>query len=115
MAWRDERGRYIFRYQDQEYGIGRLSALTVGMVAIALLSIADEFFDIGIFTLPFWAFALTILLPVMAIAYFGGARLERAFGVDDVRAATRPAKIGFILSALAVCTISLLAMLVAFN
>lgn len=95
MAWRDERGRYIFRYQDQEFAISRMSGLAVGMGVLVLIALLDAALDLGVFDLPLWAFALLVMLPMTVLAIIGGARLERVFGVDDVRAASRGAKIRF--------------------
>ena len=115
MAWRGERSRYIFRYQDQEFGIRRLSGLAAGMAILAAIVVLDSVLDIGIFDLPFWGYGLVVMLPIGAIAMIGGPKLQRLFAVHDVRAASRHAKIGFVLLAIAVCVASMVVMLIALN
>ena len=113
MGWRDERGRRISRYQDQEWAIGRMGGLASAMACMAAIFVLDRFAGLGVFQLPFLALVPSVMLPMAVLAFIGGIRLERLFGVHDIRKASRLAKVGFMLFGFAVFALSLLAIFVS--
>ena len=113
MGWRDERGRAISRYQDQEWAIARMGGFASAMAGLAAIFVFERLTGLGVFRLPFWALMLFVMLPMAVLAFIGGVRLERLFGVHDIRKASRLAKVGFMLFGSAVAALSLLVIFVS--